>query len=61
VKEFLSRAGRAFIERNVDSEPDAYDDLVARGWRTVPMTFAGDTAVRGFDEDALRALLDAHQ
>jgi glutaredoxin len=57
VKELLSRAGRAFVERNVDTDLDAYDDLVARGWRTVPMTFLGDAAVRGFDESALRALL----
>jgi Glutaredoxin len=60
VKEFLSRAGRAFIERNVDTEETAYDDLLARGWRTVPMTIAGDVAVRGFDESGLRALLDRH-
>jgi len=60
VKEFLSRAGRAFVERNVDTDPDAYDDLLARGWRTVPMTVAGDDAVRGFDESALRALMDRH-
>jgi glutaredoxin len=58
VKEFLSRAGRTFVERNVDTDEAAYDDLLARGWRTVPMTFAGDTAVRGFDESGLRALLD---
>ena len=45
----------------MDSDANAYDDLVARGWRTVPTTFAGDTAVRGFNEKALRALLDAHQ
>jgi glutaredoxin len=58
VKEFLSRAGRTFVERNVDADEAAYDDLLARGWRTVPMTFIGDGAVRGFDESALRALLD---
>jgi len=58
VKEFLSRAGRTFVERNVDTDQAAYDDLLARGWRTVPMTFAGDAAVRGFDESGLCALLD---
>jgi hypothetical protein len=60
VKEFLSRAGRRFVERNVDTDADAYDDLLARGWRTVPMTCAGDDVVRGFDESALRALMDRH-
>jgi hypothetical protein len=58
VKEFLSRAGRSFVERNVDLEDAAYDDLIARGWRTVPMTIMGDAAVRGFDESGLRALLE---
>jgi hypothetical protein len=58
VKEFLSRAGRPFVERNVDLEDAAYDDLIARGWRTVPMTIMGDSAVRGFDESGLRALLE---
>jgi glutaredoxin len=61
VKEFLSRAGRSFIERNVDTDIEAYDDLVALGWRTVPLTFVGDAEVRGFDEDALRALLERHE
>jgi hypothetical protein len=58
VKEFLSQAGRPFFERNVDLEDAAYDDLIARGWRTVPMTIMGDRAVRGFDESGLRALFE---
>ena len=58
MKEFLSQASRAFVERNVDLEDAAYDDLIARGWRTVPMTIMGDRAVRGFDESGLRALLE---
>ena len=58
MKEFLSQAGRAFLERNVDVDTDAYDALVARGWRTVPLTFVGDATVRGFDQGALQAALD---
>ncbi len=46
------------MERNVDTDETAYDDLLARGCRTVPMTFVGDASVRGFDESGLRALLD---
>jgi hypothetical protein len=64
VKEFLSRAGRPFILRDVDEDLAAYQELVARGFRTVPVTIiTGETAeiaIRGFDEDALtRALADA--
>ena len=42
----------------MDTENAAYDDLLARGWRTVPVTVVGDVAVRGFDESGLRALLE---
>jgi hypothetical protein len=58
VKEFLSRLGRGFIERNVDTDLDAYDELVGRGWRTVPVTFAGGAAIPGFDEAALRSAVE---
>jgi glutaredoxin len=58
VKEFLSRTGREFIERNVDTDLDAYDELIARGWRTVPVTFVRDAAIAGFDEAALRSAVD---
>jgi glutaredoxin len=58
VKEFLSRAGRGFDERNVDTDLDAYDELLGLGWRTVPVTFIGGVAIAGFDEAALRAAID---
>jgi glutaredoxin len=60
VKEFLSRAGVPFVARNVETDLAAYQDLVARGFRTVPVTIIDDdsgTAIRGFDEQALRAAL----
>jgi hypothetical protein len=57
VKEFLSREGRAYVERNVDDDPSAYDELLARGWRSVPVTVVGDTSVRGWDEPAIEAAL----
>jgi hypothetical protein len=58
VKEFLSRDGRSYVERNVDEDPSAYDELLARGWRSVPVTVVGDASVRGWDAAALRAALD---
>jgi hypothetical protein len=57
VKEFLSLEGRAFVERNVDDDPSAYDDLLARGWRTVPVTVIGGESVPGYDVGRLRAAL----
>ncbi len=53
MKEFLSRAGVPFTARNVDEDERAYDELVARGFRTIPVTIIGERVVRGFDPDAL--------
>jgi glutaredoxin len=58
VKEFLSRAGVPFTVRNVDEDGRAYDELVARGWRSVPVTLIGNRAIRGFDPVALQRAID---
>lgn len=58
MKEFLSRAGRPFIVKNVDEDLEAYHDLIARGFRAVPVTLIGGTAIKGFDEAALQAALE---
>jgi glutaredoxin len=57
VKEFLSREGHAYVERNVDDDPSAYDELLAMGWRSVPVTVVGGESVRGWDPAGLRAAL----
>ena len=59
MKEFLSRAGRPFIVKNVDEDLEAYNDLIARGFRAVPVTLIGGTAIKGFDESALQAALES--
>jgi len=61
VKEFLSRADVPFVVRDVDEDEGAYDELVRRGWRAVPVTFIGDRAIRGFDPVALREALQAER
>jgi glutaredoxin len=43
----------------VDEDFDAYSELVARGFRTVPVTFVNGRAIKGFDEAALREALGA--
>ena len=58
MKEFLSRAHVPFTERIVDEDDAAYDELLALGLRTVPVTVAGDRIIKGFDEVALRQLVD---
>jgi glutaredoxin len=57
VKELLSHEGVPFTAFNVDEDERAYDELIARGWRTVPVTVISDQAIKGFDETALLAAI----
>jgi hypothetical protein len=60
VKEFLSREGHSYTARNVEEDFDAYDDLLALGFRAVPVTLVDGRPIKGYDEPALRqALADA--
>ena len=38
-----------FTAYNVDEDDRAYDELIARGWRTVPVTIIGDRVLKGFN------------
>ncbi len=42
-----------FTARNVDEDDAAYDELIARGYRSVPVAVFGDIAVKGYDVPAL--------
>ncbi len=57
MKEFLSREGVPFEAFNVDEDDRAYDELLARGFRVVPVTIIGGRALTGYDADALKAAL----
>jgi glutaredoxin len=57
VKEFLSREGVAFTAKNVDEDDRAYDELIARGFRTVPLTIIGERALKGYDPAALKSAI----
>ena len=59
MKEFLSRAGATFTVKNVDQDPDAFNELVGLGIMQIPVTIVGDYVVRGFDEPKLREALAA--
>ncbi|MGQ0732448.1 MAG: glutaredoxin family protein [Acidobacteriota bacterium] len=59
MREFLSRTGHAFQVRLVDEDAEAYDDLIALGFRTVPVTVIDGRTVVGFDPDALARALGA--
>ena len=49
MKELLSREGVPFTAYNVDEDERAYDELIARGWRTVPVTVIGERVLQGFN------------
>ena len=57
MKEFLSREGAAFTVKNVEEDDRAYDELIAFGFRVVPLTVIGDRSIKGYDPDALSAAL----
>lgn len=59
MKEFLSREGVPFTARNVDEDDAAYDELIALGMRTVPVTAFGGETVKGFDVSALSSAVAA--
>ncbi len=46
-----------FTAFNVDEDARAYDELVARGWRTIPVTVIGERVVKGFDAEALTSAI----
>ncbi len=58
MKEFLSRSGREFVVKDVDEDPEAFNELVALGMMTIPVTVVdGEYVVRGYDEKKLKAAL----
>ena len=59
MKELLSREGVPFTAHNVDEDARAYDALIARGFRTVPVTLVGDRIIKGYDREALVAAIAA--
>jgi hypothetical protein len=57
VKEFLSQHGCTFDVRLVDEDDAAYDELLALGYRSVPVTVIGSEVVTGYKPEALLTAL----
>jgi glutaredoxin 3 len=57
TKEFLSRHGIAFEERDVSSDEAALEELQKRGLMTTPVTMIDGDPVVGFDRAKLAKLL----
>jgi len=59
VKEFLSREGHAFLDRNVEEDDAAYKELTALGIWTVPVTVIDGRIISGYDPARLQEALAA--
>lgn len=58
MKAWLSHSGVPFTVRNVDVDLTAYEELLARGFRAVPVTVVGAEAIAGYQPDALAAAIN---
>lgn len=54
VKEFLTRNGFAFIERDIRTDPTAVEELRQIGAMMTPVTLIDGEVIMGFDEFRLR-------
>jgi glutaredoxin len=54
TKEFLSKHGIQFQDRNIAADPAALDELRKMHVMTTPVTKVGDVVIVGFDEAKLR-------
>ena len=59
MKEFLSRRGIEFVERDVAEDESALSELEKLGIFTTPVTVIDGEVVIGFDQTRLEALLSA--
>ena len=48
-----------FTAYNVDEDERAYDELLARGWRTMPVTLIGGRSLKGFNPVELASAIAA--
>ncbi|MDO4779102.1 MAG: glutaredoxin family protein [Tissierellia bacterium] len=57
VKKFLTEKNVEFEERNVTTSAEARNELIAKGYRGVPVVVVGQEEIVGFDQPRLTALL----
>ena len=57
TKEFLSRKGIQFTERNIVQEPEALNELRRLGYMTTPVTTVDGDVIVGLDEEKLSKAL----
>jgi glutaredoxin len=51
--EYLSQKGVEFTEKNVSRSPEAVQELMSLGVRSLPLILIGDKQLRGFNPKAI--------
>lgn len=57
VKQFLKERGFEYIEKNVNKDKQARQEMREMGMLSIPVTVIGDQKIQGFDQAALEAAL----
>jgi glutaredoxin 3 len=57
--EYLSQKGVEFTEKNVAHNPEAVQELMAMGLRSLPVIVIGDQRLRGFNPKAIDEALES--
>jgi glutaredoxin len=55
--EYLSQKGVPYVEKNVSRDPQAVQELMSMGLRSLPVIVIGDKKIRGFNPAAIDAAL----
>jgi glutaredoxin len=51
--EYLSQKGVEYTEKNVSRDPEAVQELMSMGIRSLPLILIGDKQLRGFNPKAI--------
>ena len=55
--EYLSQKGIPYTEKNVSRDPEAVQELIEMGLRSLPVILIGEERLRGFNPVAIDAAL----
>ncbi|MBA5850332.1 glutaredoxin family protein [Clostridium sp. cel8] len=57
AKEFFKENNVDFVEHNITTDPEARKELVAKGYRGVPVIVINGEYILGFDKNRISSLL----
>lgn len=57
AKEYLKAKGVDFVEKNISTDAEARQHLIANGFMGVPVIYVDDQIIQGFDKARLESLL----